>query len=170
MRKIILAATAASALVAAAAVAQTAPGASNASPATGPAAPAAGGPAADSAPAPVNPVSNHAVTAADFVQLPSSDMLSSNVVGLDVYDGQHNNVGKIKDVAFDTSKKVSAYVIAVGGFLGMGERYVAVNPDAVAIAYDAGNKTWRAAMNASKDQLKAAPEFKYTGQWNGSRS
>ena len=168
MRKIVFAIAAASALTAAAAVAQTATGA-NASPAVDPA-PAAGGPAAASAPAPVNPVSNHAVTGADFIQLPSSDMLSSNLVGLDVYDGQHNNIGKIKDVAFDSAKKVGAYVVAVGGFLGVGERYVAVNPDAVAVAYDAGAKTWRATMNGTKDELKAAPEFKYTGQWNASRS
>jgi len=165
MRKIVLAIAAISALTAAAATAQTATGDSNASPA-----PAAGGPAAASSPAPVNPVSNHAVTGADFIQLPSSDMLSSNLVGLDVYDGQHNNIGKIKDVAFDSARKVGAYVVAVGGFLGVGERYVAVNPDAVAVAYDAGAKTWRATMNATKDELKAAPEFKYTGQWNASRS
>ncbi len=52
----------------------------------------------------------------------------------------------------------------------MGTHYVAVDPDAVKVTYDASNKVWRATMNATKDQLKAAPEFKYGGEWNASRS
>ena len=106
----------------------------------------------------------------NFIQVQNTDMLSSNVVGLDIYNGQNNNIGKIQDIAFDTSKKMTGYILSVGGFLGMGTRYVAVNPDAVMVSYDAQNKVWKATMNATKDQLKAAPEFKYTGQWTASRS
>jgi hypothetical protein len=46
----------------------------------------------------------------------------------------------------------------------------AVNPDAVMVSYDAQNKVWKATMNATKDQLKSAPELKYEGQWTASRS
>ncbi len=105
-----------------------------------------------------------------FVQVRNTDMLSSNVVGLDIYNGQNSDIGKIQDVAFDASKQVTGYIISVGGFLGMGTHYVAVNPDAVMVSYDAQNKTWRATMNATKDELKSAPEFKYGGQWTASRS
>jgi len=48
--------------------------------------------------------------------------------------------------------------------------YVAVDHYSVKVTYDASNKVWRATMSATKDQLKAAPEFKYEGQWNASRS
>jgi sporulation protein YlmC with PRC-barrel domain len=106
----------------------------------------------------------------NFVNLQSSDALSSNVVGLDVYNGENNNIGKIQDVAFDTSKKITGYILSVGGFLGMGTHYVAVDPSSVDVMYDSNNKIWRATMNATKDQLKAAPEFKYGGQWTASRS
>jgi sporulation protein YlmC with PRC-barrel domain len=105
-----------------------------------------------------------------FVKVQNTDMLSSNVVGLDVYNGQNNNIGKIQDVAFDGSKQVTGYILSVGGFLGMGTHYIAVDPNAVMVQYDANNKTWRATMNATKDQLKSAPEFKYSGQWTASRS
>ncbi|HEY3620937.1 MAG TPA: PRC-barrel domain-containing protein [Roseiarcus sp.] len=105
-----------------------------------------------------------------FVQVQNTDMLSSNVVGLDIHNGQNDNIGKIQDIAFDSSKKVTGYILSVGGFLGLGTRYVAVNPDAVVVSYDAQNKVWRAIMNATKDQLKSAPEFKYGGQWTASRS
>jgi len=105
-----------------------------------------------------------------FVKVESTDMLSSNVVGLDVYNKQNNNIGKIQDIAFNASKQMTGYILSVGGFLGMGTHYVAVDPNSVMVQYDANNKTWRATMNATKDQLKSAPEFKYSGQWTASRS
>jgi sporulation protein YlmC with PRC-barrel domain len=105
-----------------------------------------------------------------FITIENEDMLSSNMVGLDIYNDQNNDIGKIQDIVFDGSKKMAGYILSVGGFLGMGTHYVAVDPDAVKVTYDASNKVWRATMNATKDQLKAAPEFKYEGQWNASRS
>ncbi len=77
---------------------------------------------------------------------------------------------RFQDVAFDNSKALKGYIVSVGGFLGIGTHYVAVQPDSVMIRYDANAKTWRATMNATKDELKAAPEFKYGGQWSASRS
>ena len=106
----------------------------------------------------------------NFIQPQSTDMLSSNVVGLDIYNSQNNKIGKIQDIAFNASKQVTGYILSVGGFLGMGTHYVAVNPTSLIVQYDAGDKTWRATMNATKDQLKSAPEFKYGGQWTASRS
>jgi hypothetical protein len=106
----------------------------------------------------------------EFVNLQNSGMLSSNVVGLDIYNDQNNNIGQIHDIAFDASKKITGYILSVGGFLGIGTHYVSVDPSSVTVEYDANNKTWRATMNATKDQLKAAPEFKYGGQWTASRS
>ncbi len=110
------------------------------------------------------------MAAPQFISLSAPDMLSSNVVGLDVYDTQNHARGKILDVAFDANKAVKGYVLSVGGVLGMGARYVAVDPGAVAIKYDGIDKKWRANMNSTVDQLKSAPEFKYEGEWNASKS
>jgi sporulation protein YlmC with PRC-barrel domain len=106
----------------------------------------------------------------NFINVKSDDMLSSNVVGLDIYNEQNNDLGKIQDIVFDNAKQMTGYILSVGGFLGMGTHYVAVDPSSVKVTYDASNKVWRATMNATKDQLKSAPEFKYEGQWNASRS
>lgn len=105
-----------------------------------------------------------------FVQVQNTDMLSSNLVGLDIYNGQNNKIGKIQDIAFDSSKQLTGYILSVGGFLGVGTHYVVVNPSSVNVSYDDQNKVWRASMNATKAELKAAPEFKYSGQWTASRS
>jgi hypothetical protein len=76
----------------------------------------------------------------------------------------------IKDIAIGQSGRSQAYIVSVGGFLGMGEHYVAINPSAVKVSYNNSDKKWHASMNASADQLKAAPEFKYSGRWDASRT
>jgi len=96
-----------------------------------------------------------------FATIPASEQLSSKVVGLEVYNSANKDIGKIKDIAFD-SNGVKAYIVAVGGFLGMGDHYVAVNPSAVNLSFDSNAKKWHAAMNTDVDQLKAAPEYKYS--------
>jgi sporulation protein YlmC with PRC-barrel domain len=107
---------------------------------------------------------------AQFVSIPDSDELSSNVVGLDVYNTQNKSIGQIKDVALNQRGRAQAYIVSVGGFLGMGEHYVAVNPANIQVTYNESDKKWHAEMSASAEQLKAAPEFKYTGRWNASKS
>lgn len=107
---------------------------------------------------------------AQFVAIPRSDELSSNVVGLDVYNNDNKDIGQIKDVAWNQHGRAQAYIVSVGGFLGLGTHYVAVNPQDIKVSYNDSDKKWHASMNATADQLKAAPEFKYEGRWNASRS
>ena len=83
------------------------------------------------------------------------------MVGLSVYNDANQDIGKIKDIAFDRNG-VKAYIVAVGGFLGMGDHYVAVKPSAVHINRNSNSTQWRATMNTNADQLKAAPEYKYS--------
>ncbi len=117
-----------------------------------------------------NPPKNVPSQGPNFISVPNTAMLTSNIVGLDIYNSQNNDIGKIQDVVVDSGNTVQGYILSVGGFLGMGTHYVAVNPASVWITYDTNNKTWRAAMNATKDQLKNAPEFQYGGKWTASRS
>ena len=103
-----------------------------------------------------------------FIRLGDTAQLSSNIVGLDVYNNK-DKIGDIKDIATDNSG-VRAYILSVGGFLGMGGHYVAVVPREINIDYDVGDKKWHANMTATKTELLAAPEFKYEGRWNASKS
>jgi hypothetical protein len=105
-----------------------------------------------------------------YVNVPQGDDLSSKVVGLDIYNNDDKDIGTIKDIAMNPSGWTAAYIVSVGGFLGMGEHYVAVNPSAVKVTYNDSDKKWHASMNTNADQLKGAPEFKYTGKWSGSRT
>ena len=150
MRKALLTAAAIAALASASATAQTtttdAPQNGTASDKMNAPAPAVGANPTTMAPANAPQTATQPVPkdGPSFIQVQSTDMLSSNVVGLDIYNSQNDSIGKVQDVAFDASKKVTGYILSVGGFLGMGTHYVAVNPDALMVAYDAQNKVWKA--------------------------
>ena len=95
-----------------------------------------------------------------FTTVPTGEDLSSNLIGLDIYNGAKENIGTVKDIAM-TGGRVQAYIVGVGGFLGMGDHYVAIMPSAITISYDSAGKKWHATMNTDAAALKAAPEYKY---------
>jgi hypothetical protein len=43
---------------------------------------------------------------------------------------------------------------------------VVVDPDAIEIVYSENDNKWSAKMNATKEQLEKATEFKYEGRWS----
>jgi sporulation protein YlmC with PRC-barrel domain len=77
-----------------------------------------------------------------------------------VYDPSDNKIGEIMDVLVDREGKATALIIGVGGFLGMGEKDVAVPFGAVQVTSKDNNK-WYLVMNSTKDALKSAKGFKY---------
>ena len=97
---------------------------------------------------------------AKFSTVSKDEMFSSKVKGLNVYNQKNESVGEITDIAIK-NHQVDALILSVGGFLGMGERYVAVSPSSVNIRRDDKNNKWLASMNTTKEALKDAPEFKY---------
>jgi hypothetical protein len=121
------------------------------------AAPTAQPPMASADPTTNKPPSN---SAGPFVSVPSGSDLTSQVVGLNIYNASKQDIGTIKDIALG-AHGVKAYIVGVGGFLGMGDHFVAVSPSAIKLTYNATEKKWHAAMETNADQLKAAPEYKY---------
>ena len=97
---------------------------------------------------------------AKFSTVSKDEMFSSKLKGLNVYNQKDESVGEITDIAIKGSQ-VDALILSVGGFLGMGEHYVAVSPASVNVKRDTKNDKWVATMNTTKEALKAAPEFKY---------
>ena len=95
-----------------------------------------------------------------------NEMRASKLIGSTVKNDANESIGSINEVVLGKDGKVAAVVIGVGGFLGMGEREVAVNFAALRIAQDSNSRTV-ISLNASKDTLKAAPEWKWTGDSSG---
>jgi ribosomal 30S subunit maturation factor RimM len=97
---------------------------------------------------------------AKFSTVSKDEMFSSKLKGLNITNQKDETIGEITDLAIK-NHQVDALILSVGGFLGMGEHYVAVPPSAVNVRYDAKNNKWLASMNTTKEALKDAPEFKY---------
>jgi hypothetical protein len=83
--------------------------------------------------------------------------LASKLKGTDVTGADNQKIGDVSDILFDKSGKIDAYVISVGGFLGMGAKEVAVPPDQVQWTKDNNEDKLKVAM--TKDQLKQAANF-----------
>jgi hypothetical protein len=77
-----------------------------------------------------------------------------------VYDPSDAKIGAIEDVLVDREGRIVAFIVGVGGFLGMGEKDVAVPFNAVQFKTKDNNK-WYPVMNTTKDALKNAPGHKY---------
>lgn len=60
--------------------------------------------------------------------------------------------------------KTQAFILSVGNVLGLGEHYVAVDPASLKVDYSEADKTWHASMNATPDQIRAAPPYRYSGR------
>jgi sporulation protein YlmC with PRC-barrel domain len=76
-----------------------------------------------------------------------------------VYDPADNKIGEIMDVLVSPDGKATALIVGVGGFLGAGEKDVAVPFSAV--KHTMKDKKIYLTMDTTKDALKAAPGFKY---------
>jgi sporulation protein YlmC with PRC-barrel domain len=77
----------------------------------------------------------------------------------DIYDRSDNKIGTVDDVLVSDNGQVDALMVGVGGFLGAGEKDVAM-PFSAVKSITKNNKTYLA-MDATKDALKSASGFKY---------
>jgi hypothetical protein len=99
-----------------------------------------------------------------FTEVNQASALGSSLKGLNVLNAGDEKVGEIEDVVV-VGNTLASYILSVGGFLGMGTHYVAVSPNSIAITWNEADKKWNARVNATKEQLKAAPQFKYEGRF-----
>ena len=88
-------------------------------------------------------------------------MSANDFIGKTVYSKANENVGKVADLIL-SENGVQAVVLGVGGFLGMGSKDVAVQLSSIEVSKD-GSST-KLVVNATKDQLKAAPTYDQTGR------
>ena len=126
-------------------------------------------------------------TSTDSTQTASAkgEWQASKLIHMNVYNNQNEKIGDIKELMLDKTGKIDTVAIGVGGFLGMGERDVAVkfgdlkwsdepvrsttssNPPATTSGsgqtQESRDRNYpdHAVLNATKDQLKSMPQFDY---------
>jgi sporulation protein YlmC with PRC-barrel domain len=91
--------------------------------------------------------------------VPQSSRTVTDWYKQNVYDPSNNKIGEIMDVLIEPSGQANTAIIGVGGFLGAGEKDVAVKFDSIKSTMK-DNKPYLT-LDTSKDALKGAPGFKY---------
>lgn len=96
-----------------------------------------------------------------FVEPREGQLLVSSFIGQSVYESDApdaQSVGKLNDLIASPNGQIEAAVVGVGGFLGIGEKDVAISPDQLQLATRSDGKTWLV-IKANKQQLNDAPAF-----------
>jgi sporulation protein YlmC with PRC-barrel domain len=129
---------------------------------------------------PANPPAAKSVAAETkspkFIQAQGTDKwVFSKFKGTDVLGPDNAKVGSVSDLLFDKNGKIDGLIVGVGGFLGIGEKNVAIDMSAFEVVpykpaaassganNTADNDPTHANLKVSwtKDELKAAPDFQY---------
>jgi len=91
--------------------------------------------------------------------LPNGVLPISDYYNQSVYDPKDNKIGDINDLLLDKEGKVSAIILGVGGFLGAGEKNVAVPFNALKLT-DKNGKRYLV-MDTTKEALNSAPGYTF---------
>jgi sporulation protein YlmC with PRC-barrel domain len=103
--------------------------------------------------APKAPVTGQIVTQED------NTILAKDLIGATVYAPDKTKIGSISDLILSKDgKSVQGFVVGVGGFLGIGEKSVAMKIDRLQIGQDKDGL--QLTMDAKKEELANAPSFK----------
>jgi sporulation protein YlmC with PRC-barrel domain len=108
-------------------------------------------PAADAtAEATADTTNMSAGAAVDFSMMKEEDL-----IGKRVYGKADEDVGEISAVSMDASGKITGAIVDVGGFLGIGEKKVALGADQLTVMKEASGDGTYLHVNATEDELKA---------------
>ena len=91
--------------------------------------------------------------------LPSGVLPISDYYNQSVYDAKDNKIGDINDLLVEKDGKISAAIIGVGGFLGAGEKNVAIPFTALKLTEKNGKRYLL--MDTTKEALNKAPGYTF---------
>lgn len=90
----------------------------------------------------------------DYIKAQEEGQLRTDeLIGRDVTNAQDEAIGEISDLLLDQEQKVTGVIVGVGGFLGIGQKQVALPIEAVQIDEE------MVRVDATSEQLSEAPEF-----------
>jgi len=93
----------------------------------------------------------------------ADDILATSIIGKPAVNSQDEQIGDVNDLVTDRSGKIIAALIGVGGFLGIGEKDVAVRFEDLKLNRDE-NDNVKVTLNISKEALAEAPDYKLLGE------
>jgi sporulation protein YlmC with PRC-barrel domain len=97
-----------------------------------------------------------------MTSIPANSRTVTDWYKQNVYDQKDQKLGEIMDLLVNQSGQIEAAMVGVGGFLGAGEKDVAVSFNAIKPT-KRNDKTYLT-LDTTKDALNNAPGFKYDRQ------
>lgn len=110
---------------------------------------------------PAAPAPDSATTTVGNAEVPANAVLASQFMGQAVYTAANENIGEINDLIMNKELDNIVAIVGVGGFLGIGEKDVAIPIGDITAVKDESNAL-RLTISASKEQLEALPVFDRT--------
>ncbi|MCL6706097.1 PRC-barrel domain-containing protein [Pseudomonas sp. R2.Fl] len=99
-------------------------------------------------------------TSSTYLTEQSETQVSANeLIGNSITTGQDESIGDINDLIIEQDGRVAAAVVGVGGFLGIGEKNVALPLDKITITQNTEGDGVTLTTAETAETLKAAPEF-----------
>ncbi len=112
------------------------------------------------APSPAPGASAQSGAAPAVTQQKPDQYLASKFRGTDVVSTDNQKIGDVTDILFDKNGKIEAYIVSVGGFLGIGAKDVALEPSKFQVMPAEGNTSYeRLKLSMIKDQLQQMASF-----------
>jgi ribosomal 30S subunit maturation factor RimM len=96
--------------------------------------------------------------AADNMQS-AEEFRTSKLVGAKVYNNANENIGSIEDIVLKGDGSMDEVVLSVGGFLGIGDKYVAMPFSSLKVSRD--GSSIKVMTDGTKDSLKALPDYQF---------
>lgn len=103
-------------------------------------------------------ISTLPASAADNMQT-AEEFRTSKLVGSKVYNNTGANIGSIEDIILKADGSMDEVVLSVGGFLGIGDKYVAVPFSDLKVTRDGSSV--KITTNGTKGSLKALADYKF---------
>ncbi len=117
-------------------------------------APAAGAPAAGS-------TTSAAADAPYLTEQAETQVSANDYIGKQIYNANNESIGNVNDLILEENGGLVAAVVGVGGFLGIGQKDVALPMSKVSLTRDAeNNNDVRLTTTETAEALQSAPEFK----------
>ena len=95
-------------------------------------------------------------SAADNTQS-TDEYRTSKLVGSTVYNNANENIGSVEDIVLKPDGSMDEVVLSVGGFLGIGDKYVSVPFSDLKITRD--GSSLKITTKGTKDSLKSLPAY-----------
>jgi sporulation protein YlmC with PRC-barrel domain len=90
-------------------------------------------------------------------------LTAENLTSAEVFDQRDERIGEVADLVLDDAGKITDVVIDVGGFLGIGEKRVALPMGEVEIMHAESNGALRVYVSQSEEQLEQMPAVEIEG-------